>query len=74
MNNQNNPGNLKANNESNSIDINEIIKPYLRKWPWFIVSALVAFIIGYISLKLMVPVYNTQSTVLIKDAKAQFLL
>ena len=70
MNNQNNPGNLKANNESNSIDINEIIKPYLRKWPWFIVSALVAFIIGYISLKLMVPVYNTQSTVLIKDAKS----
>lgn len=69
MNNQNNPGNLKANNESNSIDINEIIKPYLRKWPWFIVSAVVAFVIGYIALKFTVPIYNIQSTVLIKDAK-----
>jgi len=69
MNNQNNPGNLKANNESNSIDINEIIKPYLRKWPWFIVSAVVAFVIGYVALKFMIPIYNIQSTVLIKDAK-----
>ncbi|NML55988.1 GumC family protein [Chryseobacterium cheonjiense] len=68
MNNQNTPGNLQVN-ESNSIDINEIIRPYLRKWPWFIVSAFTAFVIGYIALKFMVPIYNVQSTVLIKDAK-----
>jgi uncharacterized protein involved in exopolysaccharide biosynthesis len=69
MDNHNTPGNLQANKESNSIDINEIIKPYLRKWPWFIVSATVALVIGYIALKFMVPIYNVQSTVLIKDAK-----
>jgi uncharacterized protein involved in exopolysaccharide biosynthesis len=45
-----------------NIDINEIIKPYLRKWPWFVVSAFIALIIGYVSLKFMIPVYNVQST------------
>jgi capsular exopolysaccharide synthesis family protein len=59
----------EIDNSSNTIDINEIIRPYLRKWPWFIVSAIIALIIGYISLKFMVPIYNIQSTVLIKDAK-----
>lgn len=52
-----------------NIDISEIIKPYLRKWPWFVVSAFIALVIGYISLKFMTPVYNVQSTILIKDAK-----
>lgn len=69
MDNQQSPQFLETDNNSNSIDINEIIRPYLRKWPWFIVSAIIALIIGYISLKFMVPVYNIQSTVLIKDAK-----
>lgn len=59
----------EVDNNSNTIDINEIIRPYLRKWPWFIISAIAALIIGYISLKFMVPVYEIQSTVLIKDAK-----
>lgn len=54
---------------SSVIDINEIIKPYVRKWPWFIVSAIFALIIGYISLKFMVPIYDVQATVLVKDAK-----
>ncbi len=52
-----------------NVDINEIIKPYIRRWPWFIVSAVLCIILGYISLKFMTPVYNTQATVLIKDAK-----
>lgn len=59
----------EVENNSNSISINEIIKPYLRKWPWFVVSAFIAFVIGYISLKFMVPIYNVQTTVLVKDAR-----
>ncbi|WP_312304266.1 polysaccharide biosynthesis tyrosine autokinase [Chryseobacterium sp.] len=58
----------EVENNSN-IDISEIIKPYLRKWPWFVVSAFIALVIGYISLKFMTPIYNVQSTILIKDAK-----
>lgn len=57
--------------ENNLIKINigEIIKPYIRKWVWFIISAFIALVIGYISLKFMVPIYGVQSTILIKDAK-----
>ncbi|AZA80409.1 capsular biosynthesis protein [Chryseobacterium lactis] len=54
---------------SNSIDLNEIVKPYLRKWPWFLFSALIALVVGYMVLKFITPVYSVQTTVLIKDAK-----
>ena len=59
------------NPESNSeeLNLNEIIKPYLLKWPWFIISAIIAVLVGYFALKFMTPVYQVQSTVLIKDAK-----
>lgn len=59
----------ETENNSNNINISEIIKPYLRKWPWFIISAFIVLIIGYISLKFMTPIYNVQTTVLIKDAR-----
>ena len=54
---------------SEEINLNEILKPYLLKWPWFIISAIIALIIGYFALKFMTPVYKVQTTVLIKDAK-----
>lgn len=68
MDNQQSSQNSEIENNTN-IDISEIIKPYLRKWPWFVISAFIALMIGYISLKFMTPVYNVQSTILIKDAK-----
>ncbi len=52
------------------IHINEIIRPYARKWPWFIIGALIALVLAYFYLKTTTPVYKVQSTVLIKDSKA----
>ena len=52
------------------IHINEIIRPYARKWPWFIIGALIALALAYFYLKTTTPVYKVQSTVLIKDSKA----
>lgn len=57
------------NPEISEIHINEIIKPYIRKWPWFVLSALTALILAYFYLKTATPVYNVKATVLIKDAK-----
>lgn len=57
----------EANNTS--VNLNDVLKPYLKKWPWFVASAFIALVIGYISLKFMVPVYDVQTTVLIKDSK-----
>ncbi len=51
------------------IHISEIIQPYLRKWPWFLISGLFALIVAYLYLKYTTPVYEIKSTVLIKDAK-----
>ncbi|MDR2229238.1 MAG: polysaccharide biosynthesis tyrosine autokinase [Flavobacteriaceae bacterium] len=57
----------KSTNEE--ININEIIKPYLFKWPWFIICMVFAVIISFFVLKFIAPIYKIQSTVLIKDSK-----
>lgn len=59
----------EVENSPNSIDINEIVKPYLRKWPWFIASILFCIISSYFLLKFATTVYNIKTTILIKDAK-----
>lgn len=50
-------------------ELTEIIKPYLSRWPWFIGSAVFAVIIAYIFLKFITPIYNIETTILIKDSK-----
>ena len=65
--------NVTASEQAQSeqeIHINEIIRPYARKWPWFIIGALIALALAYFYLKTTTPVYKVQSTVLIKDSKA----
>lgn len=59
-----------VNNEEQEINIQEILKPYLLKWPWFVVSALAALLLAWFYLKTATPVYKVQATVLIKDAKS----
>lgn len=56
--------------DAQELNIQEIIKPYLLKWPWFILSALAALLLAWFYIKIATPVYKVQSTVLIKDAKS----
>lgn len=51
------------------INIQEIIKPYLKNWVWFIIFPIVCLVATYVYLKFVTPIYNIQSSVLIKDAK-----
>ncbi|KAA0126156.1 polysaccharide biosynthesis tyrosine autokinase [Chryseobacterium sp. SN22] len=51
------------------INIQEIIKPYARNWIWFIIIPIICLVITYFYLKFVTPIYNVQSSVLIKDAK-----
>lgn len=60
----------EVNNNSKNIDISEIVKPYIKRWPILLLSAFVAVVIAYIALKFMTPIYSVQSTVLIKDSKS----
>jgi len=60
---------LEADNNSKDIEISEILKPYIKRWPLFIISSIIALIIAYVALKFMTPVYNIETTILIKDSK-----
>lgn len=51
------------------INLNEIIKPYLRRWWWFVLSALAFLALAVFYIKSTTPVYGISSTVLIKDTK-----
>lgn len=51
------------------INIQEIIKPYLRNWLWFIIVPIVCLVVTYVYLKFVTPIYNIQSSVLIKDVQ-----
>ncbi|MGC5746512.1 GumC family protein [Chryseobacterium sp. NFX27] len=55
--------------ESEKINIEEIIKPYLKNWLWFIIVPIISLIIAYFYLRFAIPIYSIQSSVLIKDAK-----
>ena len=54
---------------SNDLDMNEIIKPYLKRWFWFVLSVFLFLAYAIYYLQKSVPVYNIQSTVLIKDSR-----
>ncbi|WP_312819039.1 GumC family protein [Kaistella carnis] len=54
---------------SNDVNINEIIKPYVRKWWWFFISVIAFLAISMLYIKTTTPVYNIKSTALIKDTK-----
>ncbi len=66
MDNQKALGNSQANKD---IDINEIVKPYSRRWYWFILSSIFCTGLVYFVLKFITPVYNVKTTILIKDSK-----
>lgn len=60
-------------NITNSIsenDIKELIKPYLKRWYWFVLGVFLSTVFAYFYLKTQQPVFEVASTVLIKDSKA----
>lgn len=54
---------------SNEIDINDIIKPYISRWKWFIISIFLMLVLSILYIKKSVPIFRAETTVLIKDAK-----
>lgn len=56
-------------NQTEEINISEIIKPYIKRWKWLLGSVILFLTLAYYFLKTQNPVYETVSTVLIKDSK-----
>ncbi|WP_370895415.1 GumC family protein [Chryseobacterium gossypii] len=44
------------------LNIRKTIGPYLRKWPWFVISVLLFLIGAYIYLRYAVPLYESETT------------
>ncbi|WP_309148167.1 GumC family protein [Chryseobacterium chendengshani] len=55
--------------QEESLNIREIIKPYIFKWYWFILGAMMAILAAWFFLRYTIPVYNIESTLLIKEVK-----
>lgn len=55
--------------QEESLNIREIIKPYVHRWYWFVVAAIFAVALAWFFLRYSISVYNTESTLLIKEVK-----
>lgn len=55
--------------QEESLNIRELIKPYLYRWYWFVLGGIIAVVIAWFLLRYSVPVYSTESTLLIKEVK-----
>lgn len=55
--------------QEESLNIRELIKPYIYRWYWFVIGVIVAIIGGWFFLRYSIPVYNTEATLLIKEVK-----
>lgn len=55
--------------QEETINIREILKPYIHRWYWFIIGGGLAVIVAWFFLRYSIPVYSTESTLLIKEVK-----
>jgi len=60
--------NIESSNEE-VINLKDLIKPYLKKWYWFVISFICFVAIAIFYIKITVPVYKIESSILVKDAK-----
>lgn len=51
------------------LDLREQFRPYLFKWYWFVLGVVVAIAGAWLYLRYSIPVYSTESTLLIKEVK-----
>lgn len=64
-----NQDNYNEDLQGGELNLQELLKPYLRRWVWFVISVAIILILAAIYLRYSTPIYKTTSTVLIKDAK-----
>lgn len=60
---------IQDETQEESFNIREVLKPYIHCWYWFVIGVMVAVIAAWFFLRYSIPVYSTQSTLLIKEVK-----
>ena len=63
--------NTEPTNLSQEIpDYRELLKPYIKSWKWFVVSGLIALLIGFMYIRYAVPKYAVQAKIqILEEAK-----
>ncbi|MBL4879782.1 MAG: polysaccharide biosynthesis tyrosine autokinase [Oleispira sp.] len=53
-----------------NLDYRELLKPYLKRWKWFVVTGLTAVLLGFIYIRYAVPQYAVQAKIqVLEDEK-----
>ena len=60
---------MELTKNEEELNLREIIKPYVKRWHWFVIGFILSIIAAIIFIKFSKPIYKIQSSVLIKDAK-----
>jgi tyrosine-protein kinase Etk/Wzc len=61
-----------SENKTNNSDFGAVIKKYIYHWPLYIIGLGLFIALGYLYLYIVQPVYNVNTSVLIKDDKRKF--
>lgn len=67
---ENNKTISKNGSYNDPINLREIIIKYLRKWYWFVISFFFCFLIGFLYLRMTVPTFQVQTTILLRQDKS----
>lgn len=60
---------MDVTRKEDEFNLRELIKPYIKKWYWFFISVIFTLALAILYIKYTTPIYQAQSSVLIKDAK-----
>lgn len=64
-----NQGYLEEQSQNENFNLRQIINPYIFRWYWFILGIIIMMLIAWFYLRYSITVYNTESTLLIKEVK-----
>ncbi len=67
---ENNKTISKNGSYNDPLNLREIIIKYLRKWYWFVISFFFCFLAGFLYLKMTVPTFQVQTTILLRQDKS----
>lgn len=60
---------MQEQDQNETLNLREIIKPYLHRWYWFFLGIIATVIFAWFFLRYAIPIYNTETTLLIKEVK-----
>ncbi|PQA90545.1 capsular exopolysaccharide family [Chryseobacterium piscicola] len=58
---------LEEESQKETFSLRQIINPYIFRWYWFIIGVFLSVIVAWFFLRYSITVYNTESTLLIKE-------